>query len=320
MVIKREVKTGILVVVALAMLLFGLNFLKGVNIFSQKKIFYAVYTDVHGIVPSNPVLASGFHIGQVKDIRFIPGSTGKIVITLQITNTDIKIPKNSIARIVTMDLLGGRAVDILLGDSPVMAQSNDTLTSNSETSLKESVNQQILPLKRKAEELISSIDSTVTIIQGIFTKSTRQDLTQSIVSIRNSLKHLENTSENIDILMAKQREHISSIFDKIDEISTTLAKNSKQINKIINNLSTVSDTLAKSHVKSVIDNADSTFAYTASIFSKINKGKGTVGMLANDTALYMRLSRASEELTLLIKDLREHPKRYVHFSVFGKKD
>jgi phospholipid/cholesterol/gamma-HCH transport system substrate-binding protein len=318
--LKKEVKTGIIVVVALAMLIFGLNFLKGVNLFSHNKKIYAVYTDVQGVVPSNPIVVNGFHIGHIKTIAIEPNSSGKIVVTMQITNSDVKIPKNSIAKIFSSDFLGSKAIELDLGNGTQLIEDGDTLPSSVEETIKETVDKQVLPLKRKVENLISSIDTTIGIIDGIFNKDTRDNLTQSILSIRISLKHIENTSVSVDDIMGTEKTHIASILSKIDEISTTLAGNSKNLNKIITNFSNISDTIAKARIKSAINNADSALYYTSQIMGRINRGEGSMGMLAKDTALYNRLSGASEQLRQLLEDFRLHPKHYVHFSVFGKKD
>ena len=320
MALKKEVKTGLIVVAALAMLIFGLNFLKGVNLFTHTKKIYAVYMDVQGVVPSNPVVVNGFHIGHIKTIAIEPNSSGKIVVTMMITNTDVKIPKNSIAKIFSQDFLGSKAIELNLGNSTDLIQDGDTLKSTVEETIKETVDKQVLPLKLKVESLISSIDTTIGIIDGIFNKNTRDNLTQSILSIRISLKHIENTSVSVDQLMGTEKTHIASILGKIDEISTTLAKNSGNLNKIITNFANISDTLAKSKIQQAVNNADSALYYTSQIMGRINRGEGNMGMLAKDTALYNRLSGASEQLRQLLEDFRLHPKRYVHFSVFGKKD
>jgi len=302
------------------MLLFGLNFLKGVNLFNHNKKIYAVYSDVQGVVPSNPVVVNGFHIGHIKVIQIEPNSSGKIVVTMQITNQDVKIPKNSIAKIFSADFLGSKAIEIQLGNGSELIKDGDTLNSSVEETMKETVDKQVLPLKRKVEDLISSIDTTIAIIDGIFNKDTRNNLTQSILSIRVSLKHIENTTASVDDLMGTEKTHISSILSKVDEISTTLAKNSKNLNKIITNFANVSDTIAKAHIERVISNADSALYYTSQVMGRINRGEGNMGMLSKDTALYNRLSGASDQLKQLLEDFRLHPKRYVHFSVFGKKD
>ncbi|HTB05634.1 MAG TPA: MlaD family protein [Bacteroidia bacterium] len=320
MAIKKEVKTGILAVVALGMMIYGLNFLKGINMFSKTKKVYAVYTDVQGIVPANPVMVNGFRVGQVNDIEIRPDATGKIVITMLITNTDVKIPKNSVAKIFSDGLLGSKAITLDLGNSADYIKDGDTLKSSVEQSIKDQVSQQVLPLKAKAEELISSIDSTVAIVQGIFNLKTRNNLSQSIESINISLKNLSSTTGSLDDLMTTQKKTIADILGKIDEIAGALAKNSKQLGNAINNFSTISDSLAKANLKGTINNADSALYYTAQLLEKINKGKGSLGMLANDSTLYKRLSGASDNLGKLLEDMRLHPQRYVHFSLFGKKD
>lgn len=299
------------------MLIYGLNFLKGVNIFSHTKTIYAVYTDVEGVVPSNPVVVNGFHIGQIKDITIEPNSSGKILITMQITNNDVKIPRNSVANIFSSDLLGSKAIGIELGTSAELIKDGDTLPSSVEETLKETVDKQLVPLKNKVENLVSSLDTTIAIIDGIFSKKTQDNLTQSIQSIRISLEHIQNTTASVDQVMGNEKTHIASILNKVDEIATTLAKNSKNLSNVITNFSRISDTIAKARIQSAINNADSALYYTAKIMGKINRGEGSVGMLTKDTALYSRLSSASAELAKLLQDLREHPKRYVHFSVFG---
>lgn len=319
MKLSKEVKTGIIVVAALAMLIYGLNFLKGVNIFSSTKKVYAIYTNVEGLVPANPVELNGLHIGQVKDISILPNSSGKVLVTMVITNNDVKIPGNSTARI-TSDFFGSRAIQFDLGDSKNYIKNGDTLKSANEISLKDQVSAQVLPLKNKAEELIVSIDSTMAIIQGIFSKKTQSNLTSSIESIRVSLKNLESTTGNLDDLMSTQKQRISDILTKIDDIAGALSKNSKQLGKAINNISDITDSLAKSNLKGAIANADSTLYYTSQVLKKMNEGKGSLGMLANDTTLYKRLSGASAQLDKLLQDMRLHPGRYVHFSLFGKKE
>jgi phospholipid/cholesterol/gamma-HCH transport system substrate-binding protein len=322
--ISKEAKTGVVVVAALAMLIYGLNFLKGINIFSHTKKLYAVYDHVEGLLPSSPVLVNGFHIGQVDELKLEPNSSGKVLISMIITNNDIQIPKTSVARI-TSDFFGNKAIQIEIPKDTVtgklkdalIIKDKDTLTAANEITLKDQVSAQVLPLKNKAEELMSTIDSTMNIIKGVFTKKTQNNLSQSIESINISLKHFESMSGNLDDLVTTQKQRIGDIFGKIDEISTDLAKNSKQLGNAINNIANITDTLAKSKLKDAVNNADSTLYYTAQIFKKVNSGKGTLGMLANDTTLYNRLSGTSLQLNLLLQDMKAHPNRYVHFSLFG---
>jgi phospholipid/cholesterol/gamma-HCH transport system substrate-binding protein len=318
--LRKEVKTGIIVVIALGMLVFGLNFLKGVDLFTHTKIVYAVYTDVQGVVPSNPIVVNGFHVGQIKKIEIEPNTSGRIVVTMQITNTEVKIPRNSVAKIYSSDFLGSKAIELDLGTGADLLKDGDTLPSSVEESIKETVDKQVLPLKKKVESLISSLDTTIGIIDGIFSKDTKDNLTQSIRSIRVSLQHIESTSVSVDQIMGTEKTHITSILENVNEITTNMARNSKSFNNMIANFSHISDTIAKANIKRVIQNADSSLYYTAQVMGRINRGQGSLGLLAKDTALYMRLSRSSEDLDKLMIDFKAHPKRYVHFSVFGKKD
>lgn len=312
------------VVAALAMLIYGLNFLKGINIFTHTKKLYAVYDHVEGLLPSSPVLVNGFHIGQVEELKLEPNASGKVLISMIITNNDIQIPKTSVARI-TSDFFGNKAIQIEIAKDTLtgkllnasIVKDKDTLAAANETTLKDQVSAQVLPLKNKAEELMSTIDSTMGIIRGVFNKRTQNNLTQSIESINISLKHFETLSANMDELVATQKQRIGDIFGKIDEISTDLAKNSKQLGNAINNIANITDSLSKSRLKDAVNNADSTLYYTAQIFKKVNSGKGSLGMLANDTTLYNRLSGTSLQLNLLLQDMKAHPNRYVHFSLFG---
>jgi len=314
----------VVVVAALAMLIYGLNFLKGINIFTHTKKLYAVYDHVEGLLPSSPVLVNGFHIGQVEELKLEPNASGKVLISMIITNNDIQIPKTSVARI-TSDFFGNKAIQIEIAKDTLtgkllnasIVKDKDTLAAANETTLKDQVSAQVLPLKNKAEELMSTIDSTMGIIRGVFNKRTQNNLTQSIESINISLKHFETLSANMDELVATQKQRIGDIFGKIDEISTDLAKNSKQLGNAINNIANITDSLSKSRLKDAVNNADSTLYYTAQIFKKVNSGKGSLGMLANDTTLYNRLSGTSLQLNLLLQDMKAHPNRYVHFSLFG---
>ncbi len=299
------------------MLIYGLNYLKGINMFSPNKKLYAIYNNVEGLLPSNPVLVNGFHVGLVEDIQLEKNTSGKVSITMLITDNDVKIPKGAIARI-TSDFFGNRAIQLdftnCINNPPV--KDKDTLAGLMDMTLKDEVSAQVLPLKNKTEELIVSIDSTMGIIKGVFSKKTQNNLTQSIESINISLKHFETMSGNLDDLVATQKVRVSDILGKIDEIATTIAKNNKQLGNAINNVSSISDSLARSNLKSTINYADSTLYYTAKIFEKINRGKGSLGMLANDTTLYNRLDSTSSRINELLEQMKLHPKKYFHVTVF----
>jgi len=311
----REFKIGFLFIVAIAVLVWGFSFLKNQNIIYKERVLIAVYQHVNGLNPSDPVYINGVKVGQVGKVFFDSKMNGDIIVELIFTEK-FPIPDNSIARIFSEDLMGSKAVEILLGNSTEQVQNRDTLTSDVETSLKDAVNQQILPLKLKAEGLISSIDTIVVAIQGIFSKDAREDLIASIKSIRQTFDNLEKTSQNLDTLMVTQSNRLASILYSMDMITRNLNNNSEEINRVLDNLANLSDTIARSNIAGVIRNLDKTVGDISTVMTKIENGEGTLGQLINDDKLYKELEKSASELNLLLEDIRLNPKRYVRISVF----
>lgn len=316
MKIKREVKVGFLVVFTLAFLYWGMNFLKGRNFFNKSRVFYAVYDQVNGLVESNEIIINGYKVGSVSEIKFID-TKGRMCVKLLVEN-DIRIPKNSVAKIYSSNLMGSKAIEILLGDSKDLLESGDTLTSKMALTVSEEVSVQMLPLKRKAEDLMLSIDSVLAVIQYVFNEETRDNLKKSFESIKFTIQNLESTSYNLDTLVSSQRVRLGNIFANVESITGNIKNNNAKLTNIINNFSTLSDTLSKVKIATTINNANKALQDVSEITEKINSGKGSMGMLLNNDSLYKNLESSSKELTLLIEDMRLNPNRYVSFSVFGK--
>ena len=312
---SKEFKIGFLFILATAILVWGFSFLKNKNILYKERVLIAVYKHVNGLNPSNPVYINGVKVGQVGKVYFDPRLNGDIIVELVFTDK-FPVSLNSTARIFSEDLMGSKAVEILLGAGPDYAQNGDTLSTDIETSLKDAVNQQILPLKLKAEDLLSSLDTMVVAIQGIFNKDALADLNASIKSIRKTFSNLENTTQNLDTLVLVESGRLSSILYNIDMVTRNLNNNSDEITRILGNLSTLSDTIAHANISGVIQNIDKTFTELANIMAKVDKGEGTLGLLVNDDQLYKDLQNAVYKLNLLIVDIKENPKRYVRVSVF----
>jgi len=317
--LSKEAKVGIVTSIAIACFIYGFNFLKGKNFFSSQRSFYAIYNDIDGLVEANPLLINGFRVGMVGDIQLMNDTTGRVLVTL-ILNDDVNVPKNSVARVISSDLLGSKAVQLVLGNGTDYANNGDTLLSAQEDNLKQAVNKTIAPLQKKAEGLIASIDSVMVVVQQVFNESARQNLAKSFESIKGAITSLETTSFRLDTLVASEKSKISNILSKINHLATTLDNNSDKLANVIQNFSNISDSIAQSNLKQAINNADVALNQASSIMTKINKGEGTMGMLINNDSLYRKLDKSSEDLDKLLKDLRINPERYVHISVFGRKD
>ena len=314
--LNKEIKVGVLIVLGLAFLYWGINFLGGRNFFSKTKIFYAVYNQVNGLAEANWVMINGVKVGEVREISFMD-IKGRVLVEFAIKN-DVQIPKNSIARIYSSDVLGSKAIEIVLGESTELVKKGDTLLSQIQPSITEEVSYQMLPLKRKTESLMASLDSVLAVIQYVFNESTRENLKHSFESIRFTIQNLEHTTFNIDTLMSSQRTRLSQIIYNFESISSNIRTNNAKLTNIINNFSDISDSLSKAKIINTINNANKILSDFSLISNKINTGQGSLGLLINNDSLYNGLEKSSNELNLLLEDLRLNPHRYVHLSVFGK--
>lgn len=317
MKITREVKLGILAVLAIFLFVWGLNYLKGKDIFTQQIKFYAIYDDVTNLIESNPVLVSGVSIGQVNRISFLEDGSGRILVE-NIISQDIPIPDNSVAMLTGESLTGSREIVIRLGDSPQFINDGDTLASGLESSIKEEVSQLVTPIKERADELFGQIDSVMVVFQAIFNEQTRVNITQSFQSIQQTLVNLEKTTNRMDQTIDRESTRISNILSNAESISENLKNNNETLSNIITNFSSISDSLAAANLTQTMLQAEQSVTNLNHVLEKIENGEGTMGMLVNDDQLYNNLEASSQQLELLLEDIRKNPGSYIRISVFGR--
>lgn len=315
MKLSKEFKIGLIVIISLALLYWGFNFLKGEDIFSNERVFIALYKDVGGLDKANPVTVNGLTVGHVRDMNFSNDGKANVVIEL-IINNSIAIPKNSIARIASSDLLGSKTVEIILGTSTEYAVSGDTLISEVEISIKEEVSRQLKPLKNKAEGLLVSIDTVITMLNNLFSKTNTDNISRSVAHIAGSFENLDKTTSTLDDLMTEEKNRVERILVNVEAITLNLKNNEDKLNNIFANFSAISDTLVKARFYETIQEVYSTMNELSNISKKINTGEGSLGMLVNDDSLYVEVEKSSRDLNLLLEDIRLNPKKYFKFSVF----
>jgi phospholipid/cholesterol/gamma-HCH transport system substrate-binding protein len=258
------------------------------------------------------VLINGYQIGRVASLKLQPNGT--ILAQFDI-NSDYEIPKNTIARLESTDLLGGKAIVFELGNSKVYAQDGDTLSANSEKNIME----QVEPIQKKAEQIIGRLDSVLTSVNNTISPDFQKNFNKSFASIARTLETLEGTTKRVDNLVGSESTRIAAIMANFQSVSANLKNNNEKITHVMSNLETVSDQIARSNFENTIKNADKAVADLQLAINKVNSGKGTLGQLINDEALYKNLANASSNLDKLMIDLKANPKRYVSFSVFGGK-
>lgn len=314
MKISNETKVGILAAFAIAIFIIGYNFLKGNDIFSSENEFYARYDKVDGLGISKPVLVNGYQIGRVSALTLQPN--GQILAQFKI-NPKYEIPNNTIARLESTDLLGSKAVIFDLGNSPTYAVDGDTLNAN----VQQNIMDQMEPVQKKAQIVVARLDSVLNSVNNILNPNFQNNVERSFNSIARTLETLESTSRKVDGAVGIQTQRIDNILANAESISANLKNNNQQITSILQNFNKVSDDIAKANFKETLENANKAVSDLQLTVSKINEGKGSIGLLLNDEKLYNNLNNAANNLDKLMIDLQANPKRYVSFSVFGgKKD
>lgn len=314
MKVSSETKIGVLTVIAISILVLGYSYLRGNDVFSSSNKFYAVYNSVEGLSVSKPVLVNGFQIGHVSSMKLRPDM--RTVVEFKI-DSKYDVPKNTLAKLVSTDLLGGKAIVFEMGNSKDNAENKDTLRADIQGSLAESLQ----PIQKKAEELIAKMDSSLGAINKILNPDFQKNIDRSFLSIANSLQTLEGTTKKIDALVGSQSGHINGILANAEGVSDNLKTSTSHLNTIAGNFEKFSSDLSQSNIKQTMDNANKAVSDLQAAIAKVNSGQGSISMLLNDDKLYKNLNDASANLNALFIDLKAHPKRYVSFSVFGgKKD
>ncbi|HBX52416.1 MAG TPA: hypothetical protein DEH02_15235 [Bacteroidales bacterium] len=306
---------GIVVTTAVASFIWGIYFLKGRDIFHKENNFYAIYEKVEGLSISSPVMINGFKVGQVLNIYFHPDKTGRLVVVFN-SQRDVEIPDSTIARITSIDLMGNKAIELLFSHYRTFHKDGDTIASAVELSLKEQVSVQMLPVKKQAENLMLEMQEALEIIKYIFNAQTRDNLSRSFESIKQTVANLQHSSGSLDTLVTSQSYKLSNIFNNVESITQNLKNHNDLITNILTNMSAITDSLTKSQFANTISNVNKTLDQVTVIFERINNGQGTIGQLLKNDSLYLNLQSSSKNLNKLLTDIKENPKKYVRYSLF----
>jgi phospholipid/cholesterol/gamma-HCH transport system substrate-binding protein len=235
-------------------------------------------------------------------------------------DASFKIPVNSLAQIISSDIMGTRSIKMILSNENTFYQSNDTIPGSIESDLKEQVSLQVLPIKNKAEQLLSTLDSAITVLTVIFNEDARENLSESFANINRTIENTQRITGDLQEIVSAEKGTIQKTLVNIEEITSFLSSNTKELEKTIKNLSSFSDTLANLQVSPIITNISLATNQILAILEKLNSSENTAGLLLNDDQLYSEITELSANLSFLIKDIQANPKRYLQFSAmdFGK--
>ena len=302
--IPKEIKTAVLVIASIVLFIWGYSYLKGTDLLLKYKILHAQYDNVEGLTVSAPVTISGLNIGKVSKIT-IDNATGKVNVEMQI-NSDFPIRKSSIAEIYAPSPIGGKQIAILPGKDGAITVSGDALHASNKLGLTDEVAKQIVPLKDKISKLLDNANVMLENVNQVLDAKSKENLKASIENLNETLAQFKEASGQINIILADNKTKINSSMNNID--------------KMTSNFSKISDSLEKQNLAQTIENLQSTLANVDKMMADLQSGKGTMGKMLNDDALYSNLNKSSKELELLLQDLRLNPTRYINVSVFGKKN
>jgi phospholipid/cholesterol/gamma-HCH transport system substrate-binding protein len=303
--ITKEIKTGMLALFAILLLIYGYSFLKGSDLFSNERTFYVSYDNVAGLTVSAPVTINGYVVGQVNKIEF-ENDLGGLLVTFSI-NKDFNFSKNSIVRIYSTSVIGGNALAIIPEiDKDSIALDGDTLNGEIEKGMLESLTSGLKPLENRMYTTLSGLDSLLSSFNSVLNKDTKNNLKAAINSLTKTMYSFEDTASDLNSLLKENKPKLDSTFSYLETTS--------------GNLAVFSDSLTQIDINTIATNLETTLESFNSIMNKFNNGEGSIGKLINDENLYGNLEAASKELEELLRDLKENPKRYVHISIFGKKN
>jgi len=304
---SRELKTGIAAVVIIALFIWGFNFLKGQNILeSNSRVFYIEYDNIRGLNKASTVSINGLQVGKVSEIDFNtdPAKKGTLVVKISLDN-DFQFTKNSIAKIYSTGIIGGESLAILPSYEGDIAVSGDYLKGEIESDMFTSVSQALNPLKAKVERVIIGADSLLIGLNDILDDKTRLSFKKTIKGFGTTISTMNST--------------LSSLNQMIDSSRVTIDATLQNTKKITENFAKISDTLVNANIGETMKTFQATLDNMNSLMVGIKDGKGTIGKLMTNDSLYVNLTNASKELEELMREMKLNPKRFVHFSLFGKK-
>ena len=294
-VFTKEAKIGLVSIVSLALLYLGINYLKGVNLFKPVNHYYVAFSNVKGVTVSSPVFVEGFKVGLVREISYDYDTTGKMSVLVSLEDK-MRINKGSYITVVN-SFLGGAELHIHLNTFvDDYFKSGDTIEGRMESDMMTAVQENLLP---SIERMMPKLDS---ILGGLQTLVNHPALTQSLAHVEQTTASLAHSSRQLDQMLAKD---VPVIVENLKGITT--------------NFESVSGQLKALDLAGTMQAVDATLANLKLTTDKLNSADNSLGLLLNDRQLYDNLNGTMENASLLLLDLREHPKRYVHFSLFGSK-
>ena len=311
--VKNELKIGIMVAAAIVLLVLGLNFLKGKNIFSSENEYYTYYDNVQGLQESAIVQLNGLGIGKVATIALQPDKTIKVTFSV---DKDVKIPVGSVAKLATNDLISGtKVIALQLSDSSQYIENDNFIKGEGSEGLLDNISETVSPLVGSVRNTIITLDTLLSSVNSIVNGQTRQHLNQSFASLDTALRQFAALSK----VLNEQSQNLTGVIENVNSITGNLAANNEKINTTLTNLESFSTSLNQGDIQKTLQNLQAATNSLQGFMKQVNDNNGTLGMLVNDKKLYDNLTSTLSALDILLEDVKKHPAKYINVSVFGRK-
>jgi phospholipid/cholesterol/gamma-HCH transport system substrate-binding protein len=311
MTVSNETKVGALTVIAVTLLVLGYNMLKGKNLIKRSDVIYARFADVGSLEISSPVKVKGFRIGNVYSIEASDENISEVIVAINV-DQKVNIPVNSLA-VINGSLTGSTSLNINPGNASNYIKVGDTLRSEPSADLMSKLNSSVDPVLANIKQAVDSLKMVLSSFNSVFDEGNKANLKAVIAN-------LKNTSANLTELLDSKDGSLAKTLKNAETFTTNLNKNNENLNATIENFKTTSKKFSELELKETINGLNNTVTQLKDVMEKINKGDGSLGLLVNDKKLYNNLQNTVRSLNILLDDLKTHPKRYVSFSVFGRKD
>ncbi len=314
MKLTRELKTGIVAISAIALFIWGYNFMKGKNLFEGNvPVYKTKFDNIQGLNTASKVTLNGVQVGKVQETKLItsPDHNGKLEVVVSFSvEQDVALSKKSIVKFYSDGLMGGKALAIIPSFEGEKAQSGDFFQGEVETDLFSSVTEKLNPLQAKIERMIVSADSLLVGLNDVLDTPTRNHLKASVIQLNQTMTNFKVMTNNINNLLAKNNTSINNTLSNAEKLTASFTNLSDSLNT----------ELKKANLGDTMQELKTTIKNINKIVAGLDQGKGSMGKLLKDEKMYDNLTNASKELEELLREMKEHPKRFVHFSLFGKKD
>jgi len=312
MSISKEVRIGLLVAISVLIFFVGFYFLKGSNLLSGENEYYAFYDNVQGLQASSPVQVKGMQVGRVSDIHL--DANGKVRVTLAVKKK-MEVPKASVAKLISTDLLGTKAISLELSNSSQLAADEETLPTDIEGGVIDAVSAEITPLLQDLRHAVGTLDTLLLGVNNVLDDKARANLQSSINNLNITMANFQELSGKLNNESAR----FSSILRNADDITGNLAQNNARIENILRYTETTTQQLSKAKIEETLTEFKTAANQLQSVVSKINSNEGSLGLLVNDKQLYNNLKTTINTANSLLADVEAHPTRYINVTIFGRK-